>query len=88
MIYVKLLIPHSGNLSREKTFENLWKMGFQGENFRGLLSRTVYIPPSLQTIVDKTFTDRHKTAKFAKVFSLESFPLYGNLMTFGLSSFK
>ena len=24
----------------------------------------------------KTFADRHKTAKFAKVFSLESFPLY------------
>ena len=28
---------------------------------------------SLQTIAEKTFADRHKTAKFANVFSLESF---------------
>ena len=31
---------------------------------------------SLQTIAEKTFADRHEKAKFAKVFSLESFPLY------------
>ena len=31
------------------------------------------------TIVEKSFADRHKTVKFAKVFSLESLPLYGIL---------
>ena len=35
----------------------------------------IYRPPSLQKVVEKTFADRHKTAKLAKVFSLESFPL-------------
>ena len=27
---------------------------------------------------EKNLANRHKTAKFAKVFSFESFPLYGN----------
>ena len=35
-------------------------------------------PPNF---VEKTFTNSHRTAKFAKVFSLESFPLYGILTT-------
>ena len=35
--------------------------------------------PSLQTITEKIITDRRKTAKFAKVFSLESFPLYSTM---------
>ena len=30
-------------------------------------------PPNF---VEKTFANSHKTSKFAKVFSLESFPLY------------
>jgi len=33
-------------------------------------------PPNF---MEKTFADSHKTAKFVKVFSLESFPLYGIL---------
>ena len=33
--------------------------------------------PQPQVLQEKTFTIRHKTAKFAKVFSLKSFPLYG-----------
>ena len=49
-------------------------MGFGGENFRGLLARTAYCP--LNTIAEKTFTDRYKTVKFAKAFSLKGFPLY------------
>ena len=36
-------------------------------------SYRAYCPPSLQTIAETTFADRHKTTK---VFSLESFPLY------------
>ena len=31
---------------------------------------------SLQTITETNFADRHKTAKFAKAFSLKSFLLY------------
>ena len=68
-------------------------MEFRRENFRGLLACTAYCRPSLQTIVEKSFTDWHKTAKFAKVFSLESFPLYvihlhvlkGNTLLFNFS---
>ena len=45
-------------------------MEFRRENFCGFLACTTYCPPSLQTITEKTFADRHKTVKFAKVFSL------------------
>ena len=51
-------------------------MEFRRENFRGLLACTAYSRPSLQSIVEKTFADKLKTARFSKVFSLESFPLY------------
>ena len=51
-------------------------MEFRGEKFRGLLACTAYYRLSLQPIAEKTFADRHKTAKFAKVFSLENFLLY------------
>ena len=33
------------------------------------------MPPNF---TEKTFANSHKTSKFAKVFSLESFPLYGS----------
>ena len=46
-------------------------------NFCGLLACTAYTRPSLQTIAEKCFADRHKkNTKSAKIFSLESFPLY------------
>ena len=32
--------------------------------------------------VEKKFAYSHKTVKFVKVFSLESFPLYGNLVMY------
>ena len=59
----------SRKLSRAKTFAN-WR-------FRGLLAFTVPKNATPPNIVKKTFTNSHKTAKFAKVFSLESFLLYG-----------
>ena len=37
--------------------------------------------PCLPNFMEKTFANHHKTTKFAKVFSLESFPLYGMLFT-------
>ena len=52
------------------------KYDFRGD-FRGLLpfaTPTDAMPPNF---TEKTFANSHKTAKFAKVFSLESFPLYG-----------
>ena len=39
----------------------------------------VHVPiVSTEPFAEKTFTDRHKTAKFAKVLSLENFALYSN----------
>ena len=38
-------------------------------------------PPNF---AEKTYVHSHKTAKFAKVFSLESFPVYGILPVFDL----
>ena len=40
------------------------------------------VPPTVyQAFAEKTFADRHKTVKFAKLFSLESFPLYGIILS-------
>ena len=70
---------------------SLYTETFEGENwigekydFRGkklsqpaCLCRTKdTMPPNF---AEKTFVNSHKTAKFAKVFSLKSFPLYGML---------
>ena len=46
-----------------------------GENFHGLLAFAVPKDTTPQNFVEKTFANSHKTAKFAKVFSLESFLL-------------
>ena len=59
-----ILQTYSGKLSREKTFEE--------ENFRGLSlcrAKGHHTP----NFVEKTFRNSHKTAKFAKVFSLEKY---------------
>ena len=39
-----------------------------------------------QNFVEKTFTDGSQSSKFTKVFSLESFPLYGTLLTINSES--
>ena len=70
-------LPYSGKLSREKTFANWWKIRFCGENFHGLLAFPVPRDATPPNFAEKTFANSLKTAKFAKVFSLESFPLYG-----------
>ena len=46
----------------------------EGENFRGLLVRTTYCPLSLQTITEKAFADRYKTAKSAESVLPRKFP--------------
>ena len=60
------------------------KYDFRGENFRGLLPFAVPWMHCPQILRRKLFTNSHKTkshktAKFTKVFSLESFPLYSNI---------
>ena len=49
---------------------------FCGENFRGLLACAAPKDTTLPNFAEKTYANSHKTAKFAKVFSFESFPLY------------
>ena len=53
------------------------KYDFRGENFRRLLALATPKDTTPQNFMEKTFKISHKTPKFAKVFSLESFPLYG-----------
>ena len=54
------------------------KYHIRGENFHGLLAFAAPKDGTPQNFMKKTFTNSHKTAKFAKVFPLENFPLYGN----------
>ena len=67
-----MCLPYSGKLSRKKTLvENAI---FANKTF---LNCSLVLPKNstLPNFV-KTFTNSHKTLKFAKVFSLESFPQY------------
>ena len=63
---------------------------FAGENFHELVESTIFtektftdcslvLPKDAMPLnfTEKTFAISHKTSKFVKVFSLESFPLYG-----------
>ena len=68
-------VPYSRKLSREKTVANRWRIRNLWRKLSWIASATNYVwvqPP-------KTFADGPKTSKFTKVFSLESFPLYGML---------
>ena len=66
-------------VSREKTFTNWWKYDIRGENFRRLLA---FATPkgAMPQISWRKLSRRATKLKFAKVFSLESFPLYGILL--------
>ena len=64
-------LPYSGNVLWEKTFANWWKNGIS----LLWIARLHCLLAFKQS--RRKFTDRHKTAEFAKVFFLESFPLYG-----------
>ena len=76
-IYNYIYVPYIGKLSREKTFTNPWRTR---NSQRKLLWIAWRHQLSVSVAVDfrrETFMGRHKTTKFAKVFSLEIFPLYG-----------
>ena len=70
----------SGKLLRKKLSRIVEKYDFHGENFHGLLACAAPKDATPQNFAEKTFTNSHKTTKFAKVFSLESFPLYGTYL--------
>ena len=72
-----LHVPYSGKLSQIGE-----KYNFRRENFRGLLAFATPKDATPPNFAEKTFADSHKSAKFAKVFSLESFPLYGSQWTY------
>ena len=78
-----IAILYSRKLSR-----NGEKYNFRcGENFRGLLTFAVPKDATPQNFVEKTCVNSHKTTKFAKVFSLKSFPLYGVVIQIALSCY-
>ena len=63
----------AGNFWGGKLFANWWKIWFLQ---RKLSQTACCAAPKDATPTEKTFMNSHKNAKFAKVFSLESFPLY------------
>ena len=64
----------AGNFRGRKIGE---KYDFHWENFHWLLTFAAPKAAILPNFTQKTFANTHKTAKFTKVFSLESFLLYG-----------
>ena len=83
-------LPYSGLFWREKFFANCWYVRSNG-NFGGkifavpLAKRShAYLTRVRVTQFERSrifmknlFADRHKAAKFVKIFSLEKNPLYG-----------
>ena len=67
----------AGNFRGRKHLQIGKKYDFHRENFHGLLACAVPKDATPPNFVDKTFANSHKTVEFAKVSSLESFPLYG-----------
>ena len=76
-------VPYSGKLLREKTFANWWKIHFSQRKRSRIAPFSCANGCHAPKFREITFTNSHKTTKFAKVFSLESFPLYGMLVTYG-----
>ena len=77
--------------NREKATFYTCLNSFEGENFRKLVKNTIAVDKTFVNLAcfcrakdtmptnfaEKTFANSHKTVKFTKVFSLESFSLYG-----------
>ena len=62
-----------GNFRGRKLSRIGEKYNFCRENFHGLLAFATPKDATPPNFAEKTFTNSHKTAKFAEVFSLESF---------------
>ena len=77
-IYSDICISHditslAGNFRERKLSQIGEKYDFCREWFRGLLAFAVPKDTTPPNFMEKTFTNSHKTTKFAKVFSLKSF---------------
>ena len=73
----------AGNFRGRKLSQIGEKDNFWGEKFHKLLACATQKDTTPPNFVEKTFTNSHKTAKFVKVFSLKSFPLYSMRATWG-----
>ena len=71
-------LPYSGKLSREKTFADWQKIRFSRRKLSWIACLCRAKECHAPNFTEKTFANSHKTTKFAKVFSLESFPLYSS----------
>ena len=67
------------NVQKQQSIKYRIVENFRRKNFRRLLTCDTKgtTPPNL---VKKTFMNSQKTSVFVKVFSLESFPLYGSVL--------
>ena len=74
-IYIKYRIV--GNCRGRKLPQIGEKYDFPREKFRILLAFAAPKDAMPPNFMEKTFANSHKTEKFAKVFFLESFPVYG-----------
>ena len=85
MQQVNGLPVNKGNyrIARNLQGRKLLRIGEKYDFLRRKLSRIVtFAAPkdaTLSNFTEKTFANSHKNAKFVKVFSLESFPLYSSL---------
>ena len=68
----------AGNFQGRKLSRIGEKYNFRGENFHRVLTCAALKDTTPPNFAEKTFVNSHKTAKFAKVFSLESFLLYSS----------
>ena len=70
-------LPDSGKLQGRKLSRIGEKHDFHRENFEDYSLLLRQRTPHPHILQEKTSANSHKTAIFAKVFSLESFPLFG-----------
>ena len=71
----------AGNFGGRKLSRIGEKYDFRGKNFCRLLTFAAPKDTMPPNFAENTFANSHKTARFAKVFSLESFPPYGTSFT-------
>ena len=81
------IIPYSRKLLRKKTFTNWWNLRFSQRKRSQIAHFSHAKGHHAPKFHGETFTSSHKTVKFVKVFSLQSFLLNsiqdGVLLTFG-----
>ena len=74
-----IVIPYSGKLSREKTLADRSEGSISWRKLSRNAKTGRIMGVACLKFCGETFADGWKIAKFVKVFSLESFPLYGSV---------